>query len=68
MVDNVRAPIQQLPPPTVDNRLPVVATLIPIASKLDLIDLSKTPRSDNLTNVLKGRLETPVVPNEKRTR
>ena len=61
LVDHVRAPVQQLPPPEPLQCLPVVAAAVAAPHHLDLEDLAQDARRDDLANVRERRLTAAVV-------
>ena len=61
VINNVRAPVERLPPTAGDQRLPVVAPAVPAAAQLHLENLAQHARGDDLQDVLVLRLESPIV-------
>src|SRR5690554_6789256 len=65
VVDKVGTPVVKLAAAFADKRLPVVTTLIAVASKLDLEHVAQYARGDNFLGVHEGGFETSIVADEK---
>ncbi len=65
VVHDMGAPVEELPPAVTEEGLPVVASVIGVASEFDFEDLAEKARGDDFSNVLEDRFESAVMADEK---